>query len=73
MALVRGLAFLSGIILFFRINALLQDSGSFSQPQPFLREASVLIPQIEKDYLRVGGLLPVSPNSKPASATLRAR
>ncbi len=46
-ALVRGLAVSSGIILFFTINALPQDSSSFSQAQSFLRKASALIPQID--------------------------
>jgi tetratricopeptide (TPR) repeat protein len=49
MALVRGLAVFSGIILFFTMNALPQDSSSFSQAQSFLREASALIRQIDKD------------------------
>jgi tetratricopeptide (TPR) repeat protein len=49
MALVRGLAVLSGVILLFTKNALPQDFSSFSQPQSFLREASALIPQIDKD------------------------
>jgi hypothetical protein len=49
MALVRGLAVFSGIILFFTMNALPQVSSSFSRPQSFLREASALIPQIDKD------------------------
>jgi hypothetical protein len=49
MAPVRGLAVFSGIILFFTMNALPQDCSSFSEPQSFLREASALIPQIDKD------------------------
>jgi tetratricopeptide (TPR) repeat protein len=49
MALVRGLAVFSGIILFYTMKALPQDSSSFSQPQSFLRDASALIPQIDKD------------------------
>jgi hypothetical protein len=49
MAPVRGLVVFSGIILFFTINALPQDSSSFSEPQSFLREASALIPQIDRD------------------------
>jgi thioesterase domain-containing protein len=53
MALVRGLMFFSGAILFFSTNALpqdsAQDSSSFSQPRSFLREASALIPQIDMD------------------------
>jgi hypothetical protein len=49
MAPLRGLAVFSGIILFFTVNALPQDSSSFSEPQSFLREASALIPQIDKD------------------------
>jgi hypothetical protein len=53
MALVRGLAVFSGAMLFFSVNALPQDSAqdfsSFGPPQSFLREASALIPRIEKD------------------------
>ncbi len=52
MALVHGLAVCVGATSFFSIKALPQDSpqnpSSFSQPQSFLREASVLLPQIEK-------------------------
>jgi hypothetical protein len=48
-ALVRGLAIFVGIILFFTMNALPQDSSSFSRPQSFLRDASALIPEIDKD------------------------
>jgi tetratricopeptide (TPR) repeat protein len=52
-ALVRGLAVFFGTTLFFSINALprdsAQDPSSFSQPQSFLREASALIPQIDKN------------------------
>src|ERR1700721_3614224 len=53
MALVRGLAVFSGAVLFLSVNALPQDSAqdfsSFGAPQSFLREASALIPRIEKD------------------------
>lgn len=53
MARVRGLAVFSGAMLFFSVNALpqdsAQDSSSFGPPQSFLREASALMPQIEKD------------------------
>ena len=50
---MRGLAVFSGAMLFFSVNALPQDSAqdfsSFGPPQSFLREASALIPRIEKD------------------------
>lgn len=53
MALVRGLAVFSGVMLFFSVNALPQDSAkdfsSFGPPQSFLREASALMPRIEKE------------------------
>jgi tetratricopeptide (TPR) repeat protein len=48
-ALARGLAVLSGVILLFTKNALPQDFSPFGQPQSFLREASALIPKIDKD------------------------
>jgi tetratricopeptide (TPR) repeat protein len=53
MALIRGLAVFSGVMLFFSVNALPQDSAqdfsSFGPPQSFLREASALMPRIEKE------------------------
>lgn len=53
MPLVRGIVVLFGTSLLSSVNALPQDSppdpSSSSQAQFFLREASALIPQIEKD------------------------
>lgn len=52
MAILRGIAVFSGVIFFFSMNALpqgsAQDSASFSQAQSFLRQASALIPQLDK-------------------------
>ncbi len=48
--LVRGSVVFSGIILFLAMNALAQNSSSFNQAQSLLRDASALIPQIEKDH-----------------------
>jgi tetratricopeptide (TPR) repeat protein len=53
MALDRGFVIFLSASLFFSINAFPEDSSpdpsSFSQARSFLREASLLIPQIEKD------------------------